>query len=346
VLLLLIIFTGCTPAYHRYQAQIVGPFDTVTVLIGYAKSEADFDRYADIAFERLEALHRMYDIFNAYDGLNNLHTINAQAGIAPVEADQEIIDMLLAAREGYALTGGKTNIALGAVLRIWHDCRTRALADPEDARLPSVSALREADALTDMASVIIDEDNRTVFLRRRGMSLDVGSVAKGYAAKLVMDAAREAGLQSALLNVGGHVVAVGTPPGRDHWNIAVQNPDSRLDGAPAYADTLSLTDATVSVTGAYQRYYVADGQAFGTVIDPSTLMPAELYKQVTVIHPVSWMADVLSTALYILPLDEGMAMALENGAEVLWIDTNNIWTATPGYKYLSNSVYSEYIHEP
>ena len=335
-LALALLAQSCQQGYQRHEAHIVGPFDTITILLGYAQSERAFNRYAEIAFARMEALHKMFDIFNAHDGISNLHAVNANAGIAPVEVGQEIIGLLLAAREAYDITGGKTNAAMGSVLRIWHESRMRGLADPESAALPPIASLREAAGRTDMSDVVIDAERRTVFLRERGMSLDVGSLAKGYAARLALAAAEEAGLQTALLSAGGHIVALGAPPGRGHWNIAVQNPERGAEGAQRPLDILALTDAAVSVSGSHQRFYVVDGKALGHIIDPETLMPANLHRQVAVVHPQSWMADALSTALFILPPREGMALAAAAGAEALWIDMNGGWLATPGYARLSS----------
>ncbi|MCL2192373.1 MAG: FAD:protein FMN transferase [Treponema sp.] len=336
IALLPLAFAACAPKYQRHQAHIMGPFDTVTILLGYAESARAFNNYAAIVFERLETLHRMYDIFNAYDNLNNLHTINANAGIRPVEVEQEIIDMLLAAQKAYAITRGRTNAAMGSVLRIWHDYRMRGLADPENAALPSMDALMEAAGRMSMTNVVIDEENRTVFIAEEGVSLDVGSIAKGYAAGLALTAAKEAGLRNALLSVGGHIVAIGAPPRRGHWNVAIQNPETGREGAPHTVDTIPLTNATVSISGAYQRFYMVDGLHFGHVIDPDTLMPATLYKQVAVIHPQSWMADALSTALFILPRGEGETLAEATGAEAFWIDMDGNWFATLGYSQISS----------
>lgn len=326
---------ACSPGYQRHQAHMIGPFDTVTVLLAYAENERAFNGYRDIVFGRLRELHEMFDVFNPHDGLNNVHTINANAGVGPVPVDREIIDMLLVAREAYAITDGRTNAAMGSVLRIWHDYRTRGVLNPEGATLPPMSALREAAGRISMDDLVIDRDAGTVFLRVPGMSLDVGSIAKGYAAGLAMDAAGQAGLRTALLSVGGHVVAMGTPPGRRHWNVAVQNPDLGLEGVPNVIDTIALTDATVSISGAYQRFYVVGGRLLGHIIDPDTLMPADLFRQVAVVHPQSWMADALSTALFILPREVGESLAAETGAEVFWIDADGNWFATPGYARFS-----------
>ena len=276
LLILLVLLTGCGPAYERFSAQYIGMFDTLIVFSGYAESEEAFAGHAEALFSRFEELHRLYDIFNAYDGINNIHTINANAGIAPVEVHQDIIGLLLAAREGYYMTGGTVNIALGPVLRLWRD-------DVE----PSEEALKAAGRLSDISYMTIDEVNNTVFLEKAGMSLDVGAIAKGFAAALAMEAARGAGAEAALLNAGGHIVAVGTPPGRDFWNIGIRGTE----------DVLHTTDTTVSAAGGEFRA--------GHIIDPATLRPATRFYQVTVVHPTSWVADVLATALFILPQEEG-----------------------------------------
>jgi thiamine biosynthesis lipoprotein len=330
---------ACGQDLRRFQSDmLLGPFDTVSVLLGYAQSASEFAAFESAAFERLQTLHRMYDVFNSYEGLNNLYTINSRAGVAPVEVAQEIIDMLLAAREAYFLTGGMTNAAMGSVLRIWHEYRMRGLANPDEASLPAIEALREASALMSIEDLVIDEDARTVFLREPGMSLDVGAVAKGYAVGLAMEAAAAAGMRIGLLSVGGHVTAIGGPPGRGHWNVAVRNPEADEEGAPGHIDAIAMAGGTVSVTGTDQRYYVAGGARLGHVIDPATLMPPELYRQVAVVHPESWMADVLSTALFIMPLEQGMALAAAEGAEALWVGWDGRWHYTPGYALLSSAL--------
>jgi thiamine biosynthesis lipoprotein len=225
---------------------------------------------------------------------------------------------------------------MGPVLRIWHERRMQGLDDPAGAALPSMQALQDAAGRMAMEDVVIDEAGRTVFLRLPGMSLDVGSVAKGYAAGLAMAAAEEAGLRAGLLSVGGHVVAIGIPPGRDHWNVGVRNPDADIEGAPGHVDVIAVTRATVSTSGVDQRYYMVGGERFAHIIDPGTLMPADRHRQVVVVHAESWMADVVSTALFILPREEGEALAAAAGAEAFWIDRDGRFFATPGYALVSS----------
>jgi thiamine biosynthesis lipoprotein len=326
------------PRVQRVQAAVADLFDTVTVVVGYAGSQAEFDGYMKIIRERLETLHRLYDIYHEYEGLNNLYTVNANAGIAPVEVSRDIIDLLLLAREGHELSGGAANAALGSVLRIWHACRAAALEDPENTALPLMDELLEAAQNTDINDLVIDGDAGTVFLRKPGMSLDVGSVAKAYAAQQAALAAAEAGMRSLLINAGGNVVAHGPPLGgtRDHWNVGVQDP-----ARPDTDDTIDIarfTDLTLSTSGGYQRFYTVDGQAYHHIIDPASLMPAARFKQVSVLHENAGLADLLSTALFILPYEDGAALAARCNAEALWIDTEGGWKYTEGYAALSGTL--------
>ena len=175
-----------------------------------------------------------------------------------------------------------------------------------------------------MEDLIIDEVRGTVFLQKAGMSLDVGSVAKGYAAGLAVQAAKEAGLTSALINTGGHIITVGEPQSgaRDLWSLGIQSPELDAEQGDIIG-TVHFNDLILSVSGGYQRFFVVDGVAYNHIIDPETLMPASRYKQVAVIHENSALADMLSTALFIMAQEEGAALAEKYGAEVLWVGVND-----------------------
>ncbi|MDR0325892.1 MAG: FAD:protein FMN transferase [Oscillospiraceae bacterium] len=325
------------PRYQKYQTSFIELFDTTVTVIGYTESQAEFDRFADIVYDRMERLHRLYDIYHEYDGLNNLYTVNKNAGIVPVAVDKDIIDMLLLAREGYELSGGVVNIALGPVLRIWSEYRSAGMADEANASLPAMDALQKAALDIDIGDLDIDEAAGTVFFKKSGMSLDVGSVAKAYATQLAVRAAADAGMRSLLVNSGGNIVSHGRPldGARDRWSIGVVNPD--LPESQDFADIVYIIDQTVSCSGGYQRFYTVNGQTYHHIIDPATLMPANRFKQVAVIHENAGLADLLSTALFIMPYEEGAALAEMLGAEALWIDMDGVWRSTDGYANISQS---------
>ena len=124
-------------------------------------------------------------IRDSYEGINNIKTINDNAGIKPVKVDKRIIDLIKFSKDMYEKTNGKTNIAFGAVLSIWHEYRTIGIEDPANAALPSEEELRIASEHTNIEDIVIDEEHSTVFLSDPLMRLDVGAVAKGYATEQV-----------------------------------------------------------------------------------------------------------------------------------------------------------------
>ncbi|HOB86701.1 MAG TPA: FAD:protein FMN transferase [Bacillota bacterium] len=313
---------GKTGEYNRYSDSFFGTFDTVVQVVAYARDRQEFEGYYNQIQARFQRLHQLYDTYNDYEGINNLKTVNDRAGKEPVKVDREIIDLLLFAREWHQKTPGQTNIALGPVLKIWHDYRAEGLSNPEKARLPSREELARAAGHTDLDRVIIDEAAGTVYLPDSNMRLDVGAVAKGFATELVAREMMAAGMKSGLISAGGNVRAIGKPLDgkRDRWAIGVQNPDESIAGEEPLVDAIYVNDAAIVTSGDYQRYYIVDGRPYHHIIDPKTLMPAEYYRAVTVVAPDAGVADYLSTELFLLPLEESMALAESlEGVEALWI---------------------------
>ena len=184
---LLLALTACTPRSQtpeRHELTYLDVFDTVTTLVAYGGTGEDFSAEAGRIHAELLDYHRLYDIYNEYEGINNLKTVNDNAGGEPVEVDQRIIDLLVFAREMYEATGGKTDVALGAVLRIWHDARETAINDPSAAYVPTEEELEAANGHTDFGSIVIDEANGTVQITDPEASIDVGGIAKGYAVEM------------------------------------------------------------------------------------------------------------------------------------------------------------------
>ena len=115
----------------KYDTQFFELFDTVTSVTGYARDEKTFQSYVDVFYDELKEYHQLYDIYNDYEGINNIKTINDHAGIEPVEVDDKIIQMLEEAVDIYELTDGNMNVAMGSVLSIWHEYREAGLKHPE-----------------------------------------------------------------------------------------------------------------------------------------------------------------------------------------------------------------------
>jgi len=334
LLLALLLLAGCslppatppTPPQQRYQASFLTLFDTVTTVIGYADSEEDFRAQTQEIHDRLLEYHQLFDIYESYDGISNLKTVNDNAGIAPVEVDERIISLLTACREIYDKTGGQVNVAMGSVLQLWHDARTLAIDDPERAALPDETALHSAAEHTGFDTVVIDEAASTVFLADSAQSLDVGAIAKGWALEQVCKTLPE-GL---LISVGGNVRATGPrPTDGSPWIVGVQSPDGEAND---YLHTVYNSGGSAVSSGDYQRYFTVDGQRYHHIIDPDTLYPASYWRAVTILCTDSGLADALSTALFTLPLEEGKALAESCGAEAMWMAADGTLHYTPGYE--------------
>jgi thiamine biosynthesis lipoprotein len=324
ILILSLLLGGCAvrpDAPKQYTATFLTLFDTVTTVLGSAETEEAFQVRARKIHDDLLYYHQLFDIYQEYEGINNLKTVNDRAGIAPVVVEKAVIDLLLDCKSYHDLTGGKVNAAMGSVLYLWHEARTEGLRDPRIARLPDADQLARAAEHTDIQGLMIDEEASTVYLSDPEMRLDVGAIAKGWATQRVAENAPE-GL---LISVGGNVCATGPKNGNTPWIIGIQNPEGEGN-----LHTLYLEKGTVVTSGDYQRTYWVEGKQYHHIIDPDTQMPSTHWRSVSVIGGDSGLADALSTALFLLPLEEGKALAAQCGVEVLWVDGNKQEYSTPG----------------
>lgn len=333
VLCAVLVLGGCSlqPKLIRYDAQFLGLFDTVTTVVGYGKSKAEFTAYVQQLHDELEVYHQLYDIYNDYEGINNIKTINDHAGVQPVKVDGKIIDMLEESVRLYELTGGRVNVAMGSVLSIWHDYRDAGVLDPVNAKLPPQEELQEASEHTDITKVKIDREASTVYLEDPEMSLDVGAIGKGYATEMVCRSLEEAGLTSALVNVGGNTRAIGIKDDGQLWAVGIQNPD--LESEDKYLHRAGLDGTSLVTSGTYQRYYTVDGVRYHHIIHPETLMPWDEYVSISIICPDSGMADALATAVFNMELEEGMALIESmDEAEAMWIEPDGSEHFSSGFR--------------
>ncbi len=332
ILLTALPLTSCAPRKEKYTTHSFDYFDTVTTITGYAESKAAFDETAEKILSELGEYHRLFTIYHRYDGLENLCTVNEPVdGVhRTVTVDRRILDMLLYAGEMYALTDGRVNIAMGSVLSIWHDYRTAGMNDPSAARLPPMDKLAEAAKHTNIENLIIDEQACTVTITDPQMTLDVGAIAKGYAVEMVAKSLEEQGVTGYVLNVGGNVRTIGAKADGSPWTVGIENPLEDPD--EPYLAYLNLAGESLVTSGSYQRYYLVDGQRYHHIIDPDTLMPSEGYLSVSVVCQSSAMGDALSTALFCMTPEDGLALveSLE-GVEVLWVKNDGTRTASSGW---------------
>ncbi len=337
ILLNSILMTGCKPAYQSFSYEFTGAFDTVISVVAHLKSQKEFDAFSTYAEKRFQELNKLYDIYHEYPGINNIMSINKNAGVKPVIVKKEIIDLLVFSKEWYGKSNGKFNVAFGSVLKIWHEYRTRADLDSDDNAIPKLSDLKQANQDTSIENIIINSKDSTVFIDDPKVLLDVGAVAKGYATELVANELNAKGYNSFAISAGGNVKVVGIPLAKDRktWVIGIQNPDPNMNNVPdpnsGLINKVSVIDTSVVTSGWYQRYFMSGGKIYHHIIDPVTLFPQNYYQAITIIYPDSGISDILSTTIMLMPYEDAIKyIAKIPGAEAYFILFNGEVKATPG----------------
>ncbi len=334
----LCMLCSCAFRPEQYSGSFIDTFDTVITLYGFAKDATQFNSFAALCHEEFLYYHKLFDIYNEYEGINNLKTVNDNAGESPVKVEKALLDLIIYAKDLYSQTGGMVNIAMGSVLSLWHNYRNEGLLYPTQAGLPSENELKTAARLMDMDKVIINEDQSTLFLSQKGMSLDVGALAKGYACEKVADNLKNKGFENFVISAGGNVYACGSPQDDigKKWSIGIKNPD--LGDTAALTDTVYVENMAVVTAGSYERYYTVNGQTYSHIISPKTLMPGNDYLSVTVIAPSSALADYMATELFLTDIQGGKALCEKMDIEALWILENGELVCSEGYRQYSNKI--------
>ena len=322
---------------NRYQDQFMDVFDTVSLVIGYEGNEGDFQKNFKAVHKCLQELHQLFDVYDDYPGVQNLKYVNENAGTAPVKVDPEIMALLKFGKEIYEKTDGEVNIAYGAVLRIWHDYREAGIDNPENASLPEETALLEASKHCNIEDLILDEENSTVYFQDPELRLDVGGIAKGWSVERAAELLEQAGAKHYLLNIGGNLRAIGKRGDGKRWVCPVENP-FYVDGQDTeqFAVAGEIEDTSLVTSGDYERFYVVNGKRYAHIVDPRTRMPADRHRSVSILTKDSGLADGLSTALFILDVEEGKALLkkFQDGGtdvEAMWIEPDGTQDYTENF---------------
>lgn len=335
---MLSLTVGCQKKYELMSHNFMGPFDTITTYMSYANNEDDFNEQCDYIDEQLNYYDHLFDKYSTYDGMNNLKTINDNAGKEAVEVDQPLIDLLNVSIERYQTISSKVNIAFGNVISIWHDYREEAEANGGVGTIPSDAALEKANQHTNIQSIQIDEQKKTVYIDDALVSIDVGATAKGYAIELIKDGLIEKGVDNFLLSGGGNVASHGErkivkegdfyldecankfcvgieSPQDGNYSASADDPDSENEAV------LVVQGESIVTSGDYQRFYQdINGVKYHHLIDPDTLYPAVHFRSVSIITEDSGLADFLSSAVFLMEYEEGLELIHSlDGVEAIWL---------------------------
>jgi FAD:protein FMN transferase len=282
---------------HRYES-VEPHMGTLVKITVYTSSEDDARRAFGAGFDRIAALDA---ILSDYKPDSELSRISGIAVGTPVKVSRDLFTVLEAAQELAEATGGAFDITQGPVIRLWREAR-------RSRHVPDADALREAASRTGHQKLHVDRDRCTVRLDRPGMVLDVGGIAKGYAASEALAAISNLGVRSALVAISGDLAFSDAPPGTSGWRISVHD----LPGERAVPQVLRLANAAVSTAGAAEQHLDANGHRYSHIVDPSTRMGLTDDLTVTVVARSGarsgLVADGLDTAMSVLGIERGLAL--------------------------------------
>jgi thiamine biosynthesis lipoprotein len=264
-------------------------------LVLYSTDEATARRASRAAFDRIEALN---PVLNDYDPESELSRLSRSAGGPPVKASADLFDVLARSKRMYERSGGAFDVTIAPVGRLWRRAR-------RDRKLPDPSRIAEARQLVGSDKMVLDPAARTVRLTKPGMRLDVGGIAKGYAAQAGLEVLRSRGITRALVAAAGDIAVGDPPPDAEGWRIAIAPLDPKLGDHPP---TLLLKNAAVSTAGDSERFVIIDGHRYSHIINPATGIGHEDRAAVTVVAPDGATADALETTAYLLGPDRGLKL--------------------------------------
>ncbi len=260
----------------------------------YAESPQQSTAAFRAAFDRVAQLD---DALSDYKPASELNRICSSAVRIPVQVSPDLFRVLKVSRKLSEESAGAFDVTMGPVIRLWRQARI-------DHRLPSPQALREAAGRCGYRKLNLDPVARTVLLDEPGMQLDLGAIAKGYAADAALLVLARCGIRSALVAASGDLAIGDAPPGKRGWQIGVSHGGSE----GALDRVLELHNAAISTSGDSEQHLDIDGVRYSHIIDPATNMGLTMPITVTVVARMGMDADSLSTALSVLGVDRGLVL--------------------------------------
>jgi thiamine biosynthesis lipoprotein len=320
---------GKPPPGEQSTEFVLGTFCSVTLYEG-AKEEI----FRRIFFR----LREIDDEMSANKEGSVLDRINKNAGKKPVPVSPDLMAVLEKALHYARISSGAFDPSIGPLVKLWN-------ISSENPEVPAEDKIKEALALTDWRDLELDKAAQTAFLKRPGMAVDLGAIAKGYAADEAARIIREAGLKRALINLGGNIVVVGeraAAKAGSPWRIGVQDP---ADSRGAYIGVLEIRDASVVTSGVYERFFEAGGKKYHHILSTETGFPVDKgLLSVTIISGSSIDADALSTAVFALGYEKGLELVNSTkGAGAVFVFDNKKLRLSAGAEKIFTLTSDDYL---
>ncbi|MGO9614472.1 MAG: FAD:protein FMN transferase [Dissulfurispiraceae bacterium] len=314
-----LIISSCSyPREKIYKETRIAMY-TVTSITVCSDSKEKANTAIDRAFIELD---RLANLMNFYSKDSELSAINDNAGIRPVRVSKETAEVIERAVYTSVNTGGSFDVTIGPVVRLW---------DFKNGIIPSEAALREALNKVGYENIVLDRVNNTVFLKKKGMAIDLGGILKGYSADRAVDILKQNGIPCGIVAVGGEVKAFGTRPEGEAWNVGIKNPRQKGEADEIIA-TIKLSNKAISTSGDYEKFMIKDGKMYHHLLDPKTGYPVYECQSVSIIADNAVDTDAFATGIFILGPVKGMEAVKKLGLDAVIVDQNGTILTTDRLK--------------
>lgn len=291
--------------------------DTVCRITLYGTSDKQI---FDDCFQKISDIEKKMSVDLAESQASR---INSKAGVAPVQVSQDTYDVICAGKKYSKMTSGDFDITVGPLVRLWG-------INKPDPKIPAEKDIQAKLKLINYKNIDLNDENRSVFLKEKGMSIDLGGIAKGYAGDAVVELLKSRGVQHAIVDLGGNLVMIGGKPDGTDWNVGIQEPFKPTGDSFAI---LSISDKAVVTSGIYQRYFKENGKIYHHILDTHTGYPVDNgLVSVTIVCEKSMEADALAKA-FTLGLKKGMQfIESQKGVDAIFVTDKNEVYITHGLK--------------
>ena len=324
---LLTLLCACTPHKEKIYRKSKILMDTVVTVTVVSNSENGGGKAIDATFKEMERLEKLFNFFSSESEVSR---INKYAGISQVRVSPDTLDILEKALFVSENTGGAFDVTIGPVILLY-DFRKKIR--------PDESEIRKKLPFVNYKDLAIDRNRATVFLKRKGMLIDIGGISKGYAADKAVETLKRCGIISGLVSVAGDIRAFGLKPDGMPWKIGVRNP-----GIPSGSvlvrgglpddvmATLDLRDGAISTSGDYERFFILDGKRYHHILSPKTGHSAKGCRSVSVITKEGIFTDAFATGVFVLGPEEGMKLLEKMRFDGVIVDSQGKVLVTPNIR--------------
>ncbi len=314
----LLLLSGCTKQDKMYkESRMV--MDTLCTITVVSPSEEKAREAIKTGFARIKKLEQLLNFFSPE---SELTAINRASGSSPVKVNRETLEIIKKAVEIADYTNGAFDPTIGPVMKLWGFTN-----QPFEPSVPSENKIRDALRLVNYKKININTPKSEIFLEKKGMELDLGGIAKGYAADAAIEAIKAKGIKAALVAIAGDIKGFGLKPDMKPWKVGIQSPrpadnKSKMKGEDIFA-SLYLKDKAISTSGDYQRFFIKQGRRYHHILDPRVGYSVSDVISVSVIAPDGFMADGLSTGILVLGAEKGIKLLESMGLSGVIVDSNN-----------------------